>query len=77
VLVDLSGRDQYLCASYSVRAIEHASASGSAGGHGVPMRDLVRDLRLARVPAVGDEAQDLDTWEDLARLREACGEGHS
>ena len=71
VLVDASGRDQYLCAAYSVRAIERASTgSDEAGGHGVAMRDLVSGLRLARVAAVEDEAEDLDTWEDLARFRD-------
>lgn len=68
VLVDASGREQYLCAAYSVAAIEAAGAGVSA--HGRSMRDLVSGLRLTRVPAVGEEAADLDTWEDLARLRE-------
>jgi molybdopterin-guanine dinucleotide biosynthesis protein A len=76
VLVDPSGRDQYLCAAYSVSALEEAgrAAEGDAG-HGLAMRDLVGSLRLARVPATGDEAHDLDTWEDLARLREVLGRG--
>jgi molybdopterin-guanine dinucleotide biosynthesis protein A len=74
VLVDASGRDQYLCAAYSVRAIERASrADDDAGGRGVAMRDLVSDLRLERVIAVDDEAEDLDTWEDLARFRDEFG----
>lgn len=68
VLVDASGREQYLCAAYSVAAIDAAGAGASA--HGRSMRDLVSGLRLARVPAVGEEAADLDSWEDLARLRE-------
>jgi molybdopterin-guanine dinucleotide biosynthesis protein A len=71
VLVDPSGRDQYLCAAYSVAAVEGSAAGSTA--HGVAMRDLVANLRLARVPAVGDEAQDLDTWADLARFRDARG----
>jgi molybdopterin-guanine dinucleotide biosynthesis protein A len=72
VLVDASGRDQYLGAVYSVGAIERSSsADDEAGGRGVAMRDLVSNLRLERVPAVDDEAEDLDTWEDLARFRDA------
>ena len=71
VLVDDAGRDQYLCAAYSVRAVEEAEVDPS--GHGVAMRALVGTLRLGHVPAVGDEAKDLDTWEDLARFREAFG----
>jgi molybdopterin-guanine dinucleotide biosynthesis protein A len=75
VLVDASGRDQYLCAAYSVGAIERSSdADADAGGRGVAMRDLVSDLQLARVPAVDDEADDLDTWEDLARFRDTFDE---
>jgi molybdopterin-guanine dinucleotide biosynthesis protein A len=74
VLVDAWGRDQYLCAAYSVRAIERASrADDDTGGRGVAMRDLVSDLRLERVVAVDDEAEDLDTWEDLARFRDEFG----
>ncbi|MBW8752283.1 MAG: NTP transferase domain-containing protein, partial [Propionibacteriales bacterium] len=72
VLVDPSGRDQYLCAAYSTHAIETAALSvGGELGHGVAMRELVGGLRLARVPAAGDETHDLDTWADLTILREA------
>jgi molybdopterin-guanine dinucleotide biosynthesis protein A len=75
VLVDASGRDQYLCAAYSVGAIERASsAAEGVRGHGVAVRDLVGSMRLARVAAVDDEAQDLDTWEDLARFRDEFGQ---
>ncbi|MGY2877067.1 molybdopterin-guanine dinucleotide biosynthesis protein A [Marmoricola sp. URHA0025 HA25] len=69
VLVDPSGREQYLCAAYSVSAIEASRAGATT--HGLSMRELVDGLRLARVPAAGDEAQDLDTWDDLVRFREA------
>lgn len=68
VLVDASGREQYLCAAYSVAALETAAAG--AEGHGVAMRDLVSRLRVARLPAADDEARDLDTWEDLAWFRD-------
>ena len=75
VLVDGTGRDQYLCAAYSVAAVTAAAPSGEDGtAHGLAMRELVGTLRLARVPAAGDEAQDLDTWEDLSRLRDALGQ---
>jgi hypothetical protein len=33
------------------------------------MRRLVQGLRLAEVPAVGDEARDVDTWADLRDVR--------
>jgi molybdopterin-guanine dinucleotide biosynthesis protein A len=70
VLVDPGGRLQYLCAAYSVVALEQARrASGNESGHGLAMRELVATLDLARVPATGDESRDLDTWDDLAELR--------
>jgi molybdopterin-guanine dinucleotide biosynthesis protein A len=36
--------------------------------HGVPMRRLMTAGRSVDVPAVGDEAADVDTWRDVARL---------
>jgi len=32
---------------------------------GLPMWKLLAPLNLAEVPAVGDEARDIDTWDDL------------
>jgi molybdopterin-guanine dinucleotide biosynthesis protein A len=73
VLVDSSGRAQHLCAAYSPAALEDAaSSSDDRAGHGLPMRRLVTGLRLVQVDAEGAETQDLDTWEDLIRLREAA-----
>jgi molybdopterin-guanine dinucleotide biosynthesis protein A len=37
--------------------------------HGVPMRRLMRLERTVEVASVGHEADDVDTWADLARLR--------
>ena len=68
VLVDRDGQEQYLCAAYSRAALERAGQEG--GGHGLSMRRLVAGLQLAHVAAVGSEARDLDTWEDLTALRE-------
>jgi molybdopterin-guanine dinucleotide biosynthesis protein A len=69
-LVDPTGRVQYLCAAYSVAALERARAeAGEDSGHGLPMHRLVSGLRLAEVPDAGDEAHDLDTWDDLVELR--------
>jgi molybdopterin-guanine dinucleotide biosynthesis protein A len=36
---------------------------------GAPMRMLMESGRARDVPAVGGEADDVDTWDDLARLR--------
>jgi molybdopterin-guanine dinucleotide biosynthesis protein A len=74
VLVDPGGRTQYLCAAYSVTALEEArQRSAGDAGHGLAMRQLVAGLRLGTVAAVADEARDLDTWQDLADLRTAFG----
>lgn len=67
VLVDADGRRQPLCAAYRPAAL---AAPGSA--HGWSMRRLVADLRLVEVPATAEECQDVDTWEDVLRLRAAA-----
>ena len=79
VLVDAAGRQQYLCAAYSVASLERARPTADdRGGHGLSMRRLVGDLQLVAVPAVGQETRDVDTWEDLVTLREAFdGQGPS
>jgi molybdopterin-guanine dinucleotide biosynthesis protein A len=75
VVVDPEGRVQYLCAAYSVTGLERAwQATGRDSAHGLAMRRLVEELRLTEVAAVGAETRDLDTWEDLAELRETLGE---
>lgn len=78
-LVDPSGRQQYLCAAYTVDALERQRAAigggtgGGTGEHGLPMRRLVAGLDLVEVVATGSEAQDVDTWADLRRVRETGG----
>ena len=69
VLVDRGGRAQYLCASYRVAALL-AAAPPYGEEHGLPMHRLLAALRLAEVAAVGDEAVDVDTWEDLHAVSE-------
>jgi molybdopterin-guanine dinucleotide biosynthesis protein A len=78
VLVGGDGRVQYLCAVYSMSALDRAAkevaaGSGHESGHGLSMRDLVVDLELAQVAATGSETRDLDTWQDLAELRQVLG----
>jgi len=70
VLVDASGRRQTLAAVYRLTALTAARPEALEDEHGLPVRRLVGDLRLAEVPAVGDEARDVDTWEDLRDLRQ-------
>lgn len=69
VLVDGDGRRQHLCGVYAVSALER-NRPARRDEHGLPMRRLLAGLRLAEVPAIGQEARDVDTWDDLRELRE-------
>lgn len=69
-LVDGGGRVQWLAGVYRYDALLAAAPDGPESEHGLPMRRLVLPLRVVRVPALEDEAHDLDTWEDLVHLRE-------
>jgi molybdopterin-guanine dinucleotide biosynthesis protein A len=69
VLVDDTGRLQYLCALYRTDALL-AAAPTDGEVPGSSMRGLVSGLILGRVPAVAWEAQDVDTWDDLVQVRE-------
>jgi molybdopterin-guanine dinucleotide biosynthesis protein A len=68
VLLDAEGRRQTLAAVYRHSALTTARPAGLEAQHGLPVRRLVGLLRLVDVPAVGDEARDVDTWEDLRDL---------
>jgi molybdopterin-guanine dinucleotide biosynthesis protein A len=68
VLVDADGRRQTLAAVYRHAALTAARPADPADDHGLPVRRLLAPLRLAEVPAVGDEARDVDTWESLRDL---------
>ena len=65
VLVDADGRRQPLAAAYRPAALQRARDPAAAGG--LSMRRLLAGLRLCEVPAVGEEARDVDTWADLRR----------
>lgn len=69
LLVDPDGREQYLCAAYRTQALVSA-APPLEEQHGLAVRRLVGGLLLAGVPALGHEGRDVDTWEDLAELRQ-------
>jgi molybdopterin-guanine dinucleotide biosynthesis protein A len=69
LLVDDGGRRQYLCAVYRSAALR-AAAPPLEEQHGLPMKRLLAPLRLADVPALPGEADDVDTWEDLRDLRD-------
>jgi molybdopterin-guanine dinucleotide biosynthesis protein A len=68
LLVDGDGRRQYLCAVYRTESLL-AAAPPPEEHHGLPVRRLVENLRLAEVTAIAGEAQDVDTWDDLHALR--------
>jgi molybdopterin-guanine dinucleotide biosynthesis protein A len=70
VLVDADGRRQTLAAVYRLSSLLAARPADPARHHGLPMRRLLEGLRLLEVPAVGDEARDVDTWTDLRDLRD-------
>ena len=69
ILVDERGKKQYLCAVYDVAALR-AAAPSLEHQEGLSMKKLVKKLSLVEVPAVSWEARDVDTWEDLAAMRE-------
>jgi CTP:molybdopterin cytidylyltransferase MocA len=70
VLVDPDGRRQPLAAVYRRASLDAARPPSYEQQHGLPMRRLVGLLRLVDVPVVGDEARDVDTWDDLRDLRD-------
>ena len=70
LLVDEGGRRQLLCGVYRTGALHSARPATSADEVGLPVRRLLGPLRLVEVPAVADEARDVDTWEDLRALHE-------
>ncbi len=68
VLVDENGRRQTLAAVYRYAALTAARPVRREDEHGLPFRVLLEGMRLTDVPAVGQEARDVDTWDDLRAL---------
>lgn len=67
-LVDEGGRRQL------AGAVPRALVTGFTKPHGLPMRALSASPRATDVTATGDEAADVDTWADVARLRDDAEE---
>lgn len=67
VLVDATGREQWLTAIYATSALRDRLAQ-LGDPTDASVRALVGELRLARIPA-GADATDIDTWEDYQRVR--------
>ena len=61
-LVDDTGRRQL------AGVVRRALVPGPGDSDGVPMLRLMGRERTVDVPAEGREAQDVDTWDDVARL---------
>jgi CTP:molybdopterin cytidylyltransferase MocA len=70
VLVDQDGRRQTLAGVYRYAALVAARPDSPEEWHGLPVKKLVGSLRFTEVAAVGAEARDVDTWEDLRSLGE-------
>jgi molybdopterin-guanine dinucleotide biosynthesis protein A len=62
-LTDDSGRRQL------AGALRPSVVPSPAEAHAAPMRTLMLRENSRDVPALGEEAADVDTWDDLARLR--------
>lgn len=69
-LVDANGRRQPLAAVYRTASLQRARPADQGDEHGLPMHRLVGALDLVEVPAIGAEAHDVDTWEDVRSLRD-------
>lgn len=67
VLVDHAGAAQWLVGVWRTDVLWRAMPDDPRG---VSVRSVVTALDPVRVPAVGDEACDVDTPEDLGRLRQ-------
>lgn len=73
-LGDSAGRPQWLLGRYRTEALARAAAQLDDGGRDASMRALLADLTI-EVVAVDDRiVQDVDTWDDLARIRAAFEE---
>ncbi len=69
ITVDASGRRQPLACLYRSRALADALARFSPGELvGRSMRDLIERLDLLPVAELSSATDDVDTWEDAARL---------
>lgn len=77
IAVDPDGREQWLAAVYRRDALlTRIADQGQDGLHGLPLRRLVQDLRLLRIPAAGQSVLDCDTWEDVAAARRLAKPRH-
>ena len=69
MLVGAAGQRQTLVAVYRRSSLLAARPAERTAEHGLSVRRLVGRMRVVEVPAVGREAHDVDTWEDLRAVR--------
>lgn len=69
-LLDAGQRKQWLAAVYRYGALRAVRPRDRETEHGLALRRLVLPLRIVPVPALADEARDVDTWQDLVDLRD-------
>lgn len=69
MLVDESGRRQFLAAAYSRNSLT-AALQRLGDPTGRSMRDLVAGLTVTEVPAEPGVTLDIDSWDDVERSRE-------
>lgn len=67
-LVDEQHHKQWLAGVYHHDALR-AVAPAAGSWRGLSVRRLMMPLRIVGIPAVADEARDVDTWRDLLHLR--------
>jgi len=70
VVVDEHGKQQILAGVYRYSALLAARPLDREHEQGLSVHRLAAPLRIIEVRAVGEEARDVDTWEDLRALSE-------
>ena len=68
LLVDEGGKEQFLTSAWRASALVETVRSRPYWA-GVPLREMLAPLSRVWVPAIGNEAADVDTPADLARWR--------
>ncbi len=60
---DSRGQEQWLLAAYRTQSLRSA-CEGLGTGHNLPVKRLVRDLRVEQVSAQPEHIGDINTWAD-------------
>lgn len=69
-LVDDEHRKQWLAGVYRYDALAATRPKTRDDEHGLSVRRMMLPLQITAVPAVADEARDVDTWADLRDIRD-------